>query len=914
MRMRNALVLGLCALFALGATAQSQKPDPHSMVMSKKASSGAAKKAKPKPKGEPFAKVIKDKVAIEGLFTFYHDTTDNSVLMAIKPDQFDVVYLCGESRVAAEGAFFDNGSMGGEYPIYFKKVNDKVRVMEKNLRLRADEGTPMARAVPHAISDALLATLDVKSAPHDSTGAIIVDPTSFFLQDPANTGFFFNRPGGPGIRFDKKNSSFSSVKSFPQNSEIQVHLHYSTNRPQSAPMMQNPYSFFHTFHYSITALPESDYVPRYADDRVGYFTTIYQDYTDIDTKTPYVRYINRWHLKKKDPSAAVSEPVEPIVFWIDNKVPEEYRQAFKEGIEFWNPAFEKAGFKNAIVAKQMPDTAEWDPADVRYSVVQWMVQPGAGYAVGPSRANPFTGQILDADVRVSADFIRFMYNYVYTHIGPVTARDDSETGFDTENWFYDVDAESPFAGMDAQEYAMASQLPISLQLNDQRQMCLRGIGAVLNAAFAYEYLNLVSSEYDKDSVTQQFVHQYTVELVAHEVGHTLGFRHNFKASSIYSMEQLDDPAFTAQNGNGGTVMDYHGPWIPEPGEPIANFYSVTPGPYDNWVVEYGYTETGAATPDDEIDQLQAIAGKSGDPRLVYASDEDVRGWSTTSIDPLVNMHEQSADPLGYAERRIRLSDHLWNEAIKQVEEKGERYVRVRNAFQSGWRGYIEGARIASKYVGGIYKSRDHIGTEGGDIPFTVVDASSQKRAMNFLNQKIFAADAFSWSADLINKLQPDQMWDFVGSPYMMPTIDYPIHQMVGSVQNQALARLYSPNVLGRLLNNTRLVADGEERYTMYDMFRDARSGIWSEFANTQSVNSFRRQLQLSHLDRLIAIYLSPTGQFPLDARSLAANDLNQIERNARRLSSANVDGMTRAHAGEVVRRIEAAQSAEKSYN
>ena len=203
---------------------------------------------------------------------------------------------------------------------------------------------------------------------------------------------------GVGFKFDKSNSYYNYVKSFPNNSEIDVSIHYKSISPKYKFTLADSRSMIHKYHISISLLPASSYVPRVADDRVGHFMTMYQDYSDTYKESPYVRFINRWNLQKLNPSLNISEPIEPIVFWIENTVPHEFRDAVREGIEKWNLAFEKIGFKNAIVAKQMPDDATWDPADTRYNTIRWMVQPGSAYAVGPSRANPFTGELYDADI------------------------------------------------------------------------------------------------------------------------------------------------------------------------------------------------------------------------------------------------------------------------------------------------------------------------------------------------------------------------------------------------------------------------------------------------------------------------------------------------------------------------------------
>ncbi len=857
-------------------------------------SSPAAKEAQAKPgkQGEkPYTELIKDKVKVEGLFTFYRDTTDNSWLMSIKPDQFGPIYLCGQTRSAAEGAFFDNGSMGESFPFYFRRVGKNIHMMEKNLRIQADTASSSHKAVQKGISDHLWASAAVKSLPQDSTGEILVDVCDLFLQDAQNLSYFLGQAAQMGVRFDSKNSYCENIKSFPQNSEMDVRLHYATSKPIDAETMQNPYSMFHTIHYSLSALPETDYVPRLADDRVGYFMTMYMDYTDMDNYSPYVRYINRWNLKKKNPEARISEPVEPIVFYVENTWPEEYRDAVAEGIEFWNKAYERIGYRNAIIAKQMPDTADWDPADVRFNTVRWMVMPGGGYAVGPSRANPFTGQIYDADIRVSADFLRYMFNNMEYFIKPVSfdgSFPEEENPLAEYNKHHDVNHYGC-------NYAEESALEAATGLT----FILSGVDDLAN----------------KDALTKEYVHAYIVELVAHEVGHTLGFRHNYKASAIYTLEQLQNPEFTKVHSTSGTVMDYCPPNIAGPGQKQGEFYASTPGPYDYWVIEYGYADYGATTPQEEWAELQKVAGRAADPTLAYGTDEDAFGTSTRGIDPQCLTFDHGNDGVKFCEHRLSLTKHLWLNTIKNFERDGEGYQTVLRAFSTGWRAYFEAAGFVSRYIGGIYHNRYHVGDTTGVTPFTPVPAAEQRRAMDFLKKHVFAADAFDLPAELVNKLQPERHWDFSGAVFSMPQIDYPLHESWLAVQNSTLNRLYDPILLGRLRNNVERYAPSDDKYTMYDMFTDVRQTVWSEMANTQNVNSYRRQLQLLHLKRLTQIYLSESAAFPADARTLAANDLDILEGSAKRaLGAGSLDGMSQAHYKEVLRQIEAAKNAQKEYS
>ncbi len=838
-------------------------------------------KSKPNGKKKSFSKLTKDKVKTEGFFTFYQDTTDNSVLMMIKPDQIGPVYLCGMSRTAAEGAYFDAGAMQGSFPFFFERVGNKLMMMEKNVRFRADTSSTLARAIPKGISDHLFAATKVLSNEDDS-GAFLVNPADFFVRDINNIGYFLGKRAHTGLSFDKGNSYFTEIKSFPFNSELEVRAHFKTNNPLRAHTMQNSYSMFHTYHYSLSALPESDFTPRIADDRVGHFLTLYQDYSNLTDPDAYVRYVERWNLKKKNPDARVSDPVDPIVFYVDNTVPEEYRDAVAEGIEFWNYAFDELGFRNAIIARQMSDTADWDAADVRYNVVQWIINPGASYAVGPSHSNPYTGEIYDADVRVSVDFIRHMFMNAENFIGPVSQ----------DGMLFEEDD------------------PMKEMLEHNPRFCNYGTEAAKEAAFGLAYISSLGDFADKDKMTKEYIHAYIVELVAHEVGHTLGLRHNFKASTIYTLDQINDPSWTKQNGTVGSIMDYVPPNIAGKGKEQGEFYCSVPGPYDKWAIEYSYTDFGDLSTEEELPLLKEIADRSPEHNLIYATDEDAYG---PSVDPTCTMFDLGADPIAYCEHKIGLTKELWTNAIKQFEEPGERYQKIRTVFGYGWRSYIESARLASKYIGGLYHSRHHIGDVNGKIPFTPVPAAEQRRAMQFLAKNIFAADAFEFSPDLLNKLQPERFPGFNYS-FRSTQLDYPIHNIVLYVQNNAIWTLYNTRVLARLRDNQLRLKPGEEGYTMTDMFTDTRRAIWGEIVGPKNVNSWRRQLQMSHLTRLLGIFLGSAANYPYDARALAGNDLDIIEGAIKNgVNSSAINVVTKAHFKEVLRQINAAKGADREF-
>lgn len=879
------LPLALLLTLFLFSTGSAQIRD-HSSTAKKSKNSSDSKSSK-KNGLKPFKELIKDKVVVEGLFTFYRDTVDNTVLMAITPEQLGPYFLCNMAKATGDGSFYDTGPLGRSFPFYFERIGKKIMMMEKNLSLRADSTSPMAGAVAKGISDHLYASMKVKSEPQDSTDAILVDPTSIFIRDSDNIGYYLGQKAHLGVSFDSKNSYYDDIKSFPENSEIEVKLHFKLSRRLGGITIQGSRSFYHTYHYSLSSLPETDYVPRLADNRIGFFQTSYMDYTNLDAPSAYVHYIDRWHLKKKNPDARISEPVEPIVFWVENTVPHEYRDAIAEAIEFWNPSFEKIGFRNAVIAKQMPDTADWDPLDVRYNTIRWMVSPGAGYAIGPHRANPFTGQIYDADISVSVDLMRYFFNLVDEFVLPVSTD-----------------------GLELNETDMP-ELNEALDHTDDR-FCNYGSELAKEASFGMAYLLSTEGTFaDKDSLTREYVHSVLVEFVAHEVGHTLGFRHNFKASSIYTLEQLRDRNFTRTHSTGGTIMDYNPPLISGKDQVQGEFFASVAGPWDDLLVEYGYSEWGDITPEEEQANLLALAQRTSEPQLAYATDHDLNAYS---VDPLTQRHDMGDDPIAFSEQRIGLTQELWQNSIKRFEKPGESYEKIRRVFQNGWRSYREAARNIPRFVGGIYHSKSFIGDPGGTIPFTVVPAAEQRRAVKFLADNIFADGAISVPAELLNKLQPQRSGDFTGTLYRSP-IAYQWHQRVLMYQRSAINGLYRPNTVLRLLNNLARVPEGEPKYTMHDMFTEVRRSIWTEIVGAENVSSLRRQLQLYHLRRISAIYLSNTSVYPSDALTLAANDLDILVTAARSaVTSRSINDMTRVHYREVIRQIEATRSAGRDYS
>ncbi|MFQ5824703.1 MAG: zinc-dependent metalloprotease [bacterium] len=865
--------------FCLKVSAQENPKEKVKQDTTKAQAKEEGEKKEKKKKGKPFEEVVEDFEVIQGLFTFYKKEDQGKVYMEIKPQQIDKIYLCSITREAGDGYYFDSAAMMGRFPFIFKRIGQKVLFIHKNVYFRADKDAAIHRAIARGVPNSIIGSAKIESEPHPERGSILVDPSGFFIQDIGMVSYIFSEfIKNVKYNFDKENSYFGMLKSFSENTEIEVVLNFTSSNPKPTPTIPDDRSFQHTYHYSLSTIPETDYQPRLADDRVGHFLTMYQDYTSVLRDSPYNRYINRWHLAKAEPKFKVSPPKKPIVYWLENTIPVEYRQAVKEGLLLWNKAFERIGFKDAIVVKQQPDDADWDPADVRYNTVRWIVQPGGGYAVGPSRTNPFTGQIYDADIRVSADFLRYVFRGYEEFAKPVAMGDSISTS-------------------------------LGILGNYSQGFCDFQNEAVQQAAFGWSLLSARGLVGKNDVDIEKYLHNLLIWLIAHEVGHTLGLRHNFKASTIHPVDQLQNKQLTTEQGITSSVMDYIPVNIAPEGRKQGQYYQTTLGPYDYWAIEYAYKPIDADSPESELAILEKIASRVADPEIPYGTDEDAFGGAR-GIDPSCNRWDLGTDPIAFYRDRINLAQELWSKIVQLFEKKGNRYQKFRLVFNQGISQYFTAVMNVTKYIGGIYHRRDHVGDPNGRIPFEPVQAAKQRDALEFLKKNVFGPQAFNVSPDLLNRLAPERFWDFSGSIWQMKRIDYPIHDIILSIQTSPLTRLYDPILLGRMLDIELRYNKSEEPFTMADMFEGIREAIWSELAGPTNVNSFRRALQRAHLDKLITLVVKPAKGVPEDACTLARADLVKLKSEIdRALSNGELDAYTQAHLDETHAQIEAALKA-----
>ena len=871
MRMLRLFLFGLISLSCPSWLCAQQPPD-------------APKPAAPKPepaKEKPFDEIIKDLTVHEGLFTLYRG--DEKLYLEIKPEQFDRIFMFNitcESGIGDRG--IDAASMCGETPFVLHKLGKNVQWIAKNPAYTAQPGTPIRRSVDRSFSDSLIGAVPILSLPHPERKSVVVDLGALLLTDLPYFAHRLERSFRLTYRFDAKNSSFGLTKAFPLNLELETIAHYASDRlpvppllapgapqpPQVSPprTLPDPRSMFLRFRYSISALPEDGYQFRLADDRVGYFTTDVSDYTGDTHYTPKRRMINRWRLEKKDPAAAISEPKKPIVYWLENSIPEKYREPLRQGILEWNKAFEMAGFRNAVEVRQQPDDADWDPADVRYSTIRWMTFPNSAYAVGPSSANPYTGEIYDADIRFSSELIRVVRQGVSLLKGPIAAEE--------ENYL------PPWSLRNTVRCDLANQ-------------------AAEEAAFGMEVLQARGMEPDGPEA-DLYVSELLKELAMHEVGHTLGLRHNFKASSIRTLADAHKREITSKEGLVGSVMDYIPPNIAATGQTQGEYQMTTVGSWDKWVIEWGYR------PGLDAKALNQIASRASEPALAYNTDEDA-GVSANpfDMDPHTARHDFGPNTIEYARDRAKLVREVWSNLETKLEKSGEGYQVLRRSFGRSM-GQLGSASLqSSRYIGGVSHNRDHVGDPGGRLPYVPVPAAEQKAALAFLKDTLFAANTFQFSPKLLNKLAAERFSDFTLPPGQM---DAPMHAPIIQMQRNVLDRVLHPIVLQRVIDS-ELRTEGPSRFRLHDLFSGLQDSIWSEAkATSPETASHRRNLQREHLRRMIVL-VAQGGGAPEDARTMARYTLKSLQSQLAAAQTRAASVETKAHFEESAARIDAALKA-----
>ena len=943
---------------------------------------GLAQEVPPQPEYPPFEKVTEgfvkadskspDKLSLCGVWT---REKDGQMLLELPKDFATKKYFI--ALTVSSGDRFA-GLQSNDFYVYWRQYNKRLALIVPNMNIRSNGEPESKSSVKRLFTDTVLLDVPIV-AMGPRGGGPVIDADALFV---GNASKFF----GPSVRVqDPQLIKIIKAKSFSKNAEIAFEVVAAGGKLQ-------------TLHFSFSEVPEeSGYRPRKADQRVGYFLTNYTDLGSYDQDKKLVRFVTRWRLEKRDPSLKISPPVKPIRFYIEHTTPVRYRRWVKQGIEYWNKAFEQIGFSDAVEVlyqdAKTGDNMDLDPEDVQYNFVRWL-NNDVGTAIGPSRVHPLTGEILDADIILTDGWIRH-FNFQYHDMMPDLAMEGMSA--ETVSWLgshpnWDPRLRlAPNANREhlKSHFANQSKLPFgghpltkvdSALLGDQpydgligrtsqvNGYCSAAVGKQMDmgmARLAFELFddegNLppleatdqepkkeepkkeepkkdepkkdepkkeepkveekkpVAKKPEKpkesllDGMPEAFIGPLLAELVAHEAGHTLGLRHNFKASSVYTLQEINSEVVKGKKTLASSVMDYipiNMPYEVE-GATRGDFTMTGIGPYDYWAIEYGYT------PEDT--KLQDILKRVGEPELQYATDEDTGG-----PDPMARRYDYSKEPLDYAENQMRLVKLYRSRLLDKFVKDGESWGKARQGYELTLGEQMKSVSMMANWIGGATVNRDKKGDPGNRQSLIPVAAERQRKALAFVFKNAFRDDAFGITQPILERLTNDK-WIDEGMRSMGEST-FPIHDRILGYQASTLTMLMNPSTLRRVFDNETLVPAEQDAVTLPELMDKLFAEIWSEMetkpegevsARKPRISSWRRNLQREHLERLIDLAIpSDSNAVTKPVTALALMQLKELKRklDATLEGRNSLDPYSLAHLGEAQTRIVKAIDAIYVYN
>ena len=864
------------------------------------------------------------------------------------------------------------GLQADDHYVFWRKYGKRVALIRENLRVRGSDAQSKD-SVNRIFTDRVMLDMPILTMPPRQGPVIDLDK---LLVENATTFF------GSRYRVSNKNLvAIKKAKCFKKNIEIALEV------PMSGGDLK-------TLHYSISKIEGNPaFKPRMADPRIGYFTTGYDDYGQYDKDEARVRLINRWHLEKRDKKLRLSPPKQPIVFYIEHTTPVRYRRWVREGILYWNKAFEKVGILNAIEVRMQDKESnlymDADPEDVQYNFVRWL-NNNISTAIGPSRVNPLTGQILDADIVLTDGWIRVFESQFEKQMPKVAMQGVTP---ETIAWYAkhpNWDPRIRMAPPGQREFlrrtlAEQAALPQTGHANAKLQTrmmgdeaidglvgrtsqvnggCLAAEGrqydvAMMRMMMAYPMMdedgdedsdrprkkrkkkkkkdrkdeddsdsaddedddaedddadNEADEEEDQsdeedddeaddeqmlDGMPESFIGPLLADLVAHEVGHTLGLRHNFKASSVYSLEEINSEEHRGNKTIAGSVMDY----LPtnfnfKSGKTQGDYAMIGVGPYDLWAIEYGYTL--------DAKKLPKILARVAEPELAFCTDQDTWG-----PDPLARRYDFAKNPLDFAENQVRLASYHRDRILDKFVKDGDSWSKAQQGYLLTLRMQTSATSMMANWIGGATIRFDHKGDPGDRKPVEVVAADEQRAALDFVLENTMFDKAFGLDPELLDYLVSSSWRD---SGFFSDGPTWPIHDRVSSVQASALSSLMNPTVLRRVYDNEFRAAPDEDVMTLNELLNKVSDSIWSEVEELESgefdernpaISSLRRNLQAEHLQRLFDLANNRSSVAAMKPISnLAKMKLKEIQEQLEQASELELDAYTTAHVADSKQRIE----------
>jgi len=821
------LPLFLLALFALGipsnADAQIFKKKKDNIEQTEE------KKSSKKDKIQPYSKVVtKDAITDNGLFNVH--VVDDKHLYEIPDSLFNREMLM-VSRISktASGIGFGGGKINTQV-LRWEKKPKKVLLRVVSYNVVADDSLPVHEAVVNSNFEPVLYAFDIKAFKKDSLNpATVIDVNQLFIKDVKAIGMpEYYRKRYKVSKLDESRSYIESLKSYPLNLEARhVKTYSATNPPSNASLG----SISIEINNSMILLPKTPMKRRYFDKRVGWFSRGQTDYGLEAQESKTIRFLDKWRMEVKEEDiekfklGELVEPKKPIVYYVDRATPKKWVPYIKQGIEDWQVAFENAGFKNAILAKDPPSKEEdpdWSPEDVRYSVVRYLASPIPN-ANGPHVSDPRSGEILESDIN--------WYHNVMSLL---------------RNWFFVQTA----------------------AINDDA----RGL------AF-------------KDEVMGRLIRFVS----SHEVGHTLGLPHNMGSSVAYPVDSLRSESFTKIYGTSPSIMDYaRFNYVAQPGDGDVDLMPNI-GIYDKYAIKWGYKPIMNKTDKEEKKILDSwIMEHSGDPLYRFGRQQvgDV-------VDPSSQTEDLGDNAIKAGKYGIENLKRIVPNLIKWTEEEGKDYDDLEKLYSQVVGQFNRYMGHVSNNIGGVYEFYKTYDQEGK--VYTPVPKEHQKNCMQFLQQELFKTPEWLLDDELFGRIE------YSGSV-----------ERVRALQVRSLNNVLSLSRMARLIEQETQL--GTDAYSLNAMMNDLSKGIWSELRSGRKIDTYRRNLQKAHIDRLEFLMTAESktkkpantgyrkatviNTSQSDIRSVARAELNSLKRNIANAIPGTSDNMSKYHLQDVKERID----------
>lgn len=870
------------------------------------------------PKHPPFDKVTEGLTQVrttgDGSLYELHKDDETGRLLAVLPGNYsrqEIMIACTIS-----GGDPQAGVMGPTIYGQWRKINNQLALVEPNFRVRTGGDAEARNSTDELFTGRVIMSVPIVSMkgsrPVIDLGSIAVGKAGEIFGSSIFGSF------GARVRaLNPRLATLTKAKAFPDN----VVIEYEAPAPNGR---------LTRVSYSISKLEGTrGFKPRPADSRVGYFYNWHQDFAKSATAELTDRYITRWHLEKRDPSLKMSPPKEPIVWYIEHTTPVKFRRYVREGIEMWNDAFEEVGIVGAIeVYQQDAQTGahmDKDPEDSRYNFFRWNAS-NQGYAIGPSRTNPRTGEILDADVVWHQGLTRSVRGMLERLTDDLTdeAFDAETLAFFAEHpeWDPRVRLATPSSRpVKAHRLAMAADEAKSLEMDSPEHPWLSyadhmnhqcNIGGMLSmnisladAAFAAGVLAIDSEAEMLDGLPEEFIGPMIRYISAHEVGHCLGLQHNMISSTIRTLEEMNSPDFDGPLV--GSVMEYAAPNINhELGEVQGPYATTELGPYDVWAIAYGYGDKK---------DLEQILSRVNEPDLIFLPQSEISSGS----DPRNQTWDIGKDNLNFAESRLSIVKDLRETLIDDVVDEGESWAEVRRRYSQLLGTHVQSLFIAQRWIGGTFSNTNFKGDPDGRPAIEDVPASQQRRALEMIIANAFEDEAFGLTPELVRHFGKEYFWDPQGIREIGQDPSFTVHDQVAGIQATALSLLMNPTKLRRVYDN-EFRAESDDVFTVVELVDEVTAAIWRETKNAKRgsyspsepmVSSFRRNLQREHIERLITLALMDRTSSPAmrTISSMAKRELKAIDSMIEKAAKAKPDAYTDAHFADARTRIARAMDA-----